>query len=141
MRFKIDLTPMVCLPRLRALALSCLVFTWLVASLAPSLLVHLTVRSRILVTAVQAEVPMSMVTRALLRGQLCGVTSEVTKAEQNLPEEQPATGTEIVKVVLCLVDPQPALAVPVRPSEPRTGSEVLASAEPSAPLGPPPRRV
>ena len=132
---------MVRLPRLRTLALSCLVFTWLMASLAPSLLVHLTVRSRILVTAAQAEIPMSMVTRALLRGQLCGVTSEVNRAEQDLPEEQPAAGTETVEVVLCLVDSQPTLSVPSRPENPRRQNEFSPSAEPRSPLGPPPRRV
>lgn len=132
---------MVCLPRLRTLALFCLVFTWLVASLAPSLLVHLTVRSRILVAATQAEIPMSMVTRALLRGQLCGVTSEVSRAEQNLPEEQQAAGTETVKVALCLVESQPALSVPSRPEDPRMRNESPPSTEPTSPLGPPPRRV
>lgn len=131
---------MVRLPRLRVLAFCCLVFTWLVASLAPSLLVHLTVRSRILVTAVQAEVPMSMVTRALLRGQLCGVTSEVSRAEQNLPEEQPAVQGETVKIALCLVDAQPVLAVPSRPEHPRTRYEASASTDPAAPMAPPPRR-
>jgi hypothetical protein len=132
---------MVRLPQLRVLALTCLVFTWLVASLAPSLLVHLTVRSRILVAAAQAEVPVSMVTRALLRGQLCGVTTEVTRAEQDLPEEQPANGAETAKVVLCLLESQPILLAPVRPGVPRLQDDVASSADPASPLGPPPRRV
>jgi len=127
--------------RLKTLALSCLVFTWLVASLAPSLLVHLSVRSRILVAAAQTQVPMSSVTRALMRGQLCGVSSEVARAEQDLPEEQPAAATENAKVVLCLVDPQPVLFVPSRRDNPIILDEALASAEPTSPLGPPPRRV
>lgn len=129
------------LSRLKVLALSCLVFTWLVASLAPSLLVHLSVRSRIMVAAAQAQVPMSSVTRALMRGQLCGVSSEVARAGQDLPEDQPATTTETTKVVLCLVDSQPVLSVPSRPQDPRNMNEAFASAEPTSPLGPPPRRV
>ncbi len=129
--------------RLKALALFCLVFTWLVASLAPSLLVHLSVRSRILVAAAQTQVPMSSVTRALMRGQLCGVSSEVARAEQDLPEGQPAaaTETETAKVVLCLVDPQLVHSVPSGQDNPIIPTEALVSAEPISPLDPPPRRV
>jgi hypothetical protein len=124
---------------LKSIALISLVLSWLTASMAPGLLVHFSVGSRMLVSAARTPGQISAVTLAMIRGELCGFATEVNEAEEKNPEDLPLESADTVKIVLSLVDRDSLEIVRPGPEHPHFRIQQAGSLLKQTPPGPPPK--
>ena len=124
---------------LKSISVISLVLSWLTASMAPGLLVHFSVGSRVLISAAQTPVRMDAVALAMIRGELCGFATEMTKAERKETEDPPARTADAVKIVLGLVEIDSIGIVPPRPDRSHPTSRTAEDFLRQAPPGPPPK--
>jgi len=127
--------------RMRPLSIGFLIVTWMLASLAPGILVNLSVGARMIVVSAQTTDQATAVALAAMRGELCGMVSETEKARDRNSKDQPVSEVNSTKVLLALVEAQPALNRPAARESLERAADCTASVRASHPPHPPPRGV
>jgi hypothetical protein len=134
-------TQTMALSRMRSLSVGFLIATWMLASLAPGILVNLSVGARMIVASAQTSDQMAAAALAAMRGELCGMVSETKKARDRNSEDQPVSEVNSPKVLLTLVEAQPALIRPTAMESLDRATDCTAPARALHPPHPPPRVV
>ena len=129
------------LSRMRSLSVGFLIATWMLASLAPGILVNLSVGARMIVASAQTSDQVAAAALAVMRGELCGMVSETEKARDRDSEDQPVSEVNSPKVLLTLVEAQPALIRPTAMESLDRATDCTAPVRASHPPHPPPRVV
>jgi hypothetical protein len=129
------------LSRMRPISVSFLIATWMLASLAPGILVNLSVGTRMIVVAARTSDQVTATALAAIRGELCGMVSETEKARDRHSDEQPVGEANPPKVVLTLVEVQPVLISPEARELLERATDCKADVRTFPPLSPPPRVV
>jgi pyruvoyl-dependent arginine decarboxylase (PvlArgDC) len=127
--------------RMRPLSIGFLIATWMLASLAPGILVNLSVGARMIVVSAQTTDQATAVALAAMRGELCGMVSETEKARDQNSKDQPVSEVASTKVLLTLVEAQPALNRPAERESLDRAADCTAPVRASHPPHPPPRAV
>jgi hypothetical protein len=126
---------------MRSLSVGILIATWMLASLAPGILVNISVGARMIVASGQIPEQMAAAALAAMRGELCGMGSETEKARDRSSEEQPVNEVNSPKVLLALVEAQPALIRPGSEQSFDRAADCTAPVRASRPSHPPPRAL
>ena len=126
---------------MRSLSIGFLIATWMLASLAPGILVNLSGGARMVVVAAQTTDQVTAAALAAMRGELCGMVSETEKARERNSEDQPVSEVNSPKVLLTLVEAQPALNRPAAGESLDRAADCTAPVRASHPPHPPPRVV
>jgi len=129
------------LTRMRSLSIGFLIATWMLASLAPGILVNLSVGARMIVASARTSDQVAAAALATMRGELCGLVSEKENASDRSSEDQPVSEVNSPKVLLTLVEAQPALIRPAARESLDRAADRTAPVRASHPPHPPPRLV
>lgn len=127
--------------RMRSLSIGFLTATWMLASLAPGILVNLSVGARMIVVSAQTSDQAAATALATMRGELCGMVSETEKARDRHSDGQPFSEINSPKVLLTLVEAQPALIGPKARGSLGRAADCTAEVRTSHPPSPPPRET
>jgi hypothetical protein len=129
------------LSRMRSLSVSFLIASWMLASLAPGILVNLSVGTRMIVVSARTPNQVTATALAAMRGELCGMVSETEKARDRHSDEQPVSEVNLPKVLLTLVEAQPVLIRPGARELLERATDCRADVRSTHPPSPPPRVV
>ena len=118
-----------------------LVFSWLLASIAPGILVHLSVGSRLLAVASTHSDAVAAVALAMIRGELCGLATEIEKAEEKRSETPVTADIPAAKILLGLVECRTDIPVTSHQEKNAIRFPGAHGLDRAAPRGPPPRVI
>ncbi|MEZ5274852.1 MAG: hypothetical protein R3F07_00565 [Opitutaceae bacterium] len=125
----------------RSIAVVSLVFSWLLASIAPGLLAHLSVGSRLLAAASTHSDEVAAIALAMIRGELCGLATEIEKAEGTQSDTPSAAEIPAAKILLGLVEGRTEISLASRPLRTAIPVPETHGIARGAPPKPPPRVI